>query len=70
MTLAQAVRQVLPSVRADLEGLVRIPSVSADPAAAPHVLASAEAAADLLSRAGLPEVELLALPTATRCRSA
>ena len=27
-----AVREVMPSVRADLESLVRIPSVSADPA--------------------------------------
>jgi len=62
MTLAQAVRQVLPSVRADLERLVRIPSVSADPAAAPHLRASAEAAAGLLSGAGLPEVEIRTVP--------
>jgi len=62
MTLAQAVQQVLPSVRADLERLVRIPSVSADPAAAPHLRASAEAAADLLSGAGLPEAEILTVP--------
>ena len=62
MTLAQAVQQVLPSVRADLERLVRIPSVSADPAAAPHLRASAEAAADLLSGAGLPEAEVLTVP--------
>ena len=34
--------QVLPSVRADLERLVRIPSVSADPDAAPHLRDSAE----------------------------
>ena len=54
MTLAQAVRQVLPSVRADLERLVRIPSVSADPAAAPHLRASAEAVADLLSGRACP----------------
>ena len=62
MTLDQAVQQVLPSVRADLERLVRIPSVSADPAAAPHLRASADAVADLLSRAGLPEVEVLTVP--------
>ena len=62
MTLDQAVRQALPSVRADLERLVRIPSVSADPAAAPHLRASADAVADLLSRAGLPEVEVLTVP--------
>jgi cysteinylglycine-S-conjugate dipeptidase len=62
MTLDQAVQQVLPSARADLEQLVRIPSVSADPAAAPHLRASAEAAAALLAGAGLPEVEVLAVP--------
>jgi acetylornithine deacetylase/succinyl-diaminopimelate desuccinylase-like protein len=57
--LADAVQQVLPSVRSDLERLVRIPSVSADPAAAPQVQASAAEVAELLSRAGLPEVEVL-----------
>ena len=57
--LAAAVRQVLPSVRADLEQLVRIPSVSADPAAAPHVWASAAEVAALLRQAGLPEVDVL-----------
>jgi cysteinylglycine-S-conjugate dipeptidase len=61
MTLDQAVQQVLPSVRADLEELVRIPSVSADPAAAPYVRASAEAAAALLRGAGLPEVDILGI---------
>jgi cysteinylglycine-S-conjugate dipeptidase len=57
--LAAAVRQVLPSIRADLERLVRIPSVSADPAAAPHVQASADEAAALLGQAGLPEVDVV-----------
>jgi acetylornithine deacetylase/succinyl-diaminopimelate desuccinylase-like protein len=57
--LIAAVQQVLPSVRADLERLVRIPSVSADPAAAPQVQASANEVAALLGRAGLPEVDLL-----------
>ena len=57
--LTAAVQQVLPSVRADLERLVRIPSVSADPATAPQVQASASEVAALLSRAGLPEVDLL-----------
>ena len=52
-------RQVLPSARADLERLVRIPSVSADPAAAPHVWASAGEVAALLRQAGLPEVDVL-----------
>jgi cysteinylglycine-S-conjugate dipeptidase len=57
--LASAVRQVLPSVRSDLERLVRIPSVSADPAAAPHLRASAREVAALLRQAGLPEVDVL-----------
>ena len=49
MTLDDAVQQVLPSVRADLERLVRIPSVSADPAAAPHLRRSADEVASLLA---------------------
>src|SRR5580658_7772268 len=53
-------QQVLPAVRADLEQLVRIPSVSADPAAAPHLKASADAVAALLRQAGLPQVDVLA----------
>jgi acetylornithine deacetylase/succinyl-diaminopimelate desuccinylase-like protein len=51
--LRAAVAQVLPAVRADLERLVRIPSVSADPAAAEALRASAEAVAGLLVSAGL-----------------
>ena len=62
MTLDQAVQLVLPSVRADLERLVRIPSVSADPAAAPHLGHSADEVAALLEAAGLPEVDVLAVP--------
>ncbi len=57
--LSETIRQVLPSVRADLERLVRIPSVSADPAAAPHLRDSAGQAAELLSQAGLPDVQIL-----------
>jgi cysteinylglycine-S-conjugate dipeptidase len=57
--LTTAVRQVLPSVRADLERLVRIPSVSADPAAAPHMQASAGEVAVLLRQTGLPQVDVL-----------
>jgi acetylornithine deacetylase/succinyl-diaminopimelate desuccinylase-like protein len=57
--LASAVRRVLPSVRADLDRLVRIPSVSADPAAAGQLRASAREVADLLRGAGLAEVEVL-----------
>ena len=57
--LSDAMRQVLPSVRADLERLVRIPSVSADPDAAQHVWASAGTTAGLLREAGLPEVDVV-----------
>ncbi len=57
--LTRTVRDVLPSARADLERLVRIPSVSADPDAAPHVWASAGAVAALLRGAGLPEVDVV-----------
>jgi cysteinylglycine-S-conjugate dipeptidase len=57
--LASAVREVLPSVRADLERLVRIPSVSADPDAAPQLWASASEVAGLLRGAGLPEVDVV-----------
>ena len=57
--LSETIRQLLPSVRADLERLVRIPSVSADPAAAPHLRDSAEEAAALLRRAGLADVQIL-----------
>jgi acetylornithine deacetylase/succinyl-diaminopimelate desuccinylase-like protein len=59
--LTAAVRQVLPWARAGLERLVRIPSVSADPAAAPHLRASAREVAALLRQAGLPEVGVLAV---------
>jgi cysteinylglycine-S-conjugate dipeptidase len=61
-TLTETVNRVLPSVRADLERLIRIPSVSADPAAAPRVLESATAVADLLTDAGMPAVDVLAVP--------
>jgi cysteinylglycine-S-conjugate dipeptidase len=60
--LSETVQRVLPSVRADLERLVRIPSVSADPAAAPHLRQSAAEVAGLLAAAGLPEVDVLEVP--------
>jgi len=56
-----AVAAVLPSVRADLEGLVRIPSISADPAMAGEVRRSAEEVARLLRAAGMPEVQVLSV---------
>lgn len=58
-TLRAAVEQVLPSVRADLEALVRIPSVSADPALKDEVRRSAEAVAELFRAEGL-DVAILA----------
>jgi cysteinylglycine-S-conjugate dipeptidase len=62
MTLADAVDQVLPSVRADLERLIRIPSVSADPAAGPYMQESSLTVAALLSHAGMPAVDVLTVP--------
>src|SRR3954451_14770385 len=58
MDLAQRVTDVLPSVRADLEALVRIPSVSALPEHAADVHRSAQATADLFDAEGF-EVEIL-----------
>ncbi len=54
-----AVRDVMPSVRADLEALVRIPSVSADPARADDVRRSAEATAELFRAEGFDDVQIL-----------
>ena len=54
-----AVRGVLPSVRADLEALVRIPSVSADPARKDEVRRSADATAELFRGAGFDDVRIL-----------
>ena len=54
-----AVRDVLPSVRTDLENLVRIPSVSADPARADDVRRSAEATAELFRAEGFDDVQIL-----------
>ncbi|EHB54036.1 Beta-Ala-His dipeptidase [Mycolicibacterium rhodesiae JS60] len=58
--LVERVKAVLPSVRADLEDLVRIPSVWADPDRRDEVHRSARAVADLLSRAGFEQVEIVA----------
>lgn len=57
--LRAAVRDVLPSVRADLEALVRIPSVSADPARKDDVRRSAEATAELFRAEGFDDVQIL-----------
>lgn len=58
--LIQRVRDVLPSVRADLENLVRIESVWADPDRRPEVHRSAEAVSTLLSEAGFDDVRIVA----------
>ncbi|WP_343601457.1 M20/M25/M40 family metallo-hydrolase, partial [Mycobacterium sp.] len=57
--LIESVRAVLPSVRRDLENLVRIESVSADPARRGEVLRSAQAVSDLLSQAGFDDVQIV-----------
>jgi acetylornithine deacetylase/succinyl-diaminopimelate desuccinylase-like protein len=59
--LAEAVRKEIPKARADLERLVRIPSVSADPEAAPAVQASAGESAALLRAAGMDHVDVVAV---------
>ncbi|WP_445263086.1 M20/M25/M40 family metallo-hydrolase [Pseudokineococcus sp. 1T1Z-3] len=59
--MRERVRGLLPAARADLEALVRIPSVSASstPEARAAVARSAEVVAGLLRDAGMPEVEVL-----------
>jgi cysteinylglycine-S-conjugate dipeptidase len=49
----------MPEIRTDLEALVRIPSVSADPSAAAAMRESADAVAELLTAAGLDDVEVV-----------
>ena len=51
-----------PALRRDLEALVRIPSVSNSSFDQGHVLATAQAVAELLRGAGMPEVEILTAP--------
>ncbi|MCV7224133.1 dipeptidase [Mycolicibacterium elephantis] len=57
--LVRRVHEVLPSVRRDLEDLVRIESVWADPARRPEVHRSAEAVAKLLSEAGFGDIQII-----------
>ncbi|BBZ40658.1 dipeptidase [Mycobacterium conspicuum] len=54
--LVERVRDVLPSVRRDLEDLVRIESVWADPGRRDEVHRSAQAVVELLSQAGFDDV--------------
>jgi acetylornithine deacetylase/succinyl-diaminopimelate desuccinylase-like protein len=56
--LAEAVERVMPSVRADLERLTRIRSVSADPARKDDVQAAAEATAALFGAEGF-EIQIV-----------
>ncbi|WNB84471.1 dipeptidase [Cellulomonas sp. ATA003] len=58
------VAAVFPGLRADLEALVRIPSVSNAAFDQGHVRASADAVAALLTDAGMPEVQVLSVTTA------
>ncbi|HEU5157101.1 MAG TPA: dipeptidase [Streptosporangiaceae bacterium] len=57
--LRAAVRRALPAARADLNALIKIPSVSADPGAAAEVSRSAAATAELFRKVGSPEIEIL-----------
>ena len=59
MTLAETVRAQSARIRADLEALVAVPSVSADRARAGEVQRSADAVAALLREAGCPEVQVV-----------
>jgi acetylornithine deacetylase/succinyl-diaminopimelate desuccinylase-like protein len=61
-TLRRRLADVMPGVRADLEALIRIPSVSAPAFDQQQVEASAAAVAALLRGAGLEEVEILRVP--------
>ncbi|MBD5788022.1 dipeptidase [Cellulosimicrobium terreum] len=63
-TLRDTVAGLFPGLRADLEALVRIPSVSNAAFDAAHVEASAAAVADLLRGVGLPDVQILRARTA------
>src|SRR5271168_1107434 len=57
--LVERVRDVLPSVRRDLEDLVRIESVWADPGRRDEVHRSAQSVVELLSQAGFDDVEIV-----------
>ena len=57
--LVERVRSVLPSVRRDLEDLVRIESVWADPGRRDEVHRSAHSVLELLSQAGFDDVRIV-----------
>lgn len=60
--LRARVTELFPALQADLEALVRIPSVSAAAFDQAHVAASAAATEQLLRDAGLPDVQILSAP--------
>ena len=62
--LRSTVRDLFPSLKADLEALIRIPSVSAAAYDSTQVVRSAEATAELLRDAGFRDVRLLTVPDA------
>ena len=57
--LRATVRDLMPALRSDLEDLVRIESVSADPARTGEVWRSADAVADLLRAEGFEDVDIV-----------
>ena len=59
MDLVSVVREQLSDVRADLDALVAIPSISADPERADDLRRSAEAVATLLREIGCPDVQVV-----------
>ena len=65
--LRATLRDLMPALRSDLEDLVRIQSVSADPARTGEVWRSADAVADLLRAEGASPSTSSA-PTAARPR--
>ena len=65
--LRATVRDLMPALRSDLEDLVRIQSVSADPARTGEVWRSADAVADLFRAEGC-EPSTSSAPTAGRRR--
>ena len=57
--LRATVRDLMPALRSDLEDLVRIQSVSADPARTGEVWRSADAVADLFRAEGFAQVDIV-----------
>lgn len=60
MDLRQVVHDLQPTVRADLEALVAVPSISADADRSADLRRSAELVAALLREIGCPEVDIVA----------